>query len=62
MKIRLFQELFALNEEFGHAIHGLERIEKEPTYRKKMNRWANAHVGSAQENAIAFYMYAMLDI
>ena len=25
MKIHLFQELLALNEEFGHVIHGLER-------------------------------------
>jgi hypothetical protein len=29
MKIHLFQELRALNEEFGHVIHGLERMEKD---------------------------------
>ena len=28
MKIRLFQKLLALNEEFGHVIHGLERMEQ----------------------------------
>ena len=44
MKIHLFQELLALNEEFGHVIHGLERMEKEPTYKKEMIRWAKAHV------------------
>jgi hypothetical protein len=27
MKIRLFQELFASNEEFGHVILGLEHME-----------------------------------
>jgi hypothetical protein len=28
MKIRLFQELFTLNEESGHVIDGLERMEQ----------------------------------
>jgi hypothetical protein len=51
MKIRHFQELLALNEEFGHVIHGLERMEQEPTYKKEMNRWATAHVQSAQVEA-----------
>jgi hypothetical protein len=51
MKLRLFQELLALNEEFGHVIHGLERMEKEPTYKKEMIRWAKAHVESAQVEA-----------
>jgi hypothetical protein len=51
MKIQLFQELLALNEEFGHVIHGLERMEKEPTYKKEMIRWAKAHVESAQVEA-----------
>jgi hypothetical protein len=51
MKIHLFQELLALNEEFGHVIHGLERMEKEPTYKKEMIRWAKAHVESAQVEA-----------
>jgi hypothetical protein len=51
MKIRLFQELLALNEEFGHVIHGLERMEQEPTYKKGMIRWAKAHVQSAQVEA-----------
>ncbi|HWO38275.1 MAG TPA: hypothetical protein VNO32_56600 [Candidatus Acidoferrum sp.] len=51
MKIRLFQELLALNEEFGHAIHGLERMEQEPTYKKEMIRWAKALVQSAQVEA-----------
>jgi hypothetical protein len=47
MKIRLFQELLALFEEFGHVIHGLEHMEKEPTYKKEMIRWAKADVESA---------------
>lgn len=51
MKIHLFQELLALNEEFGHVIHGLERMEQEPTYKKEMIRWARAHVESAQVEA-----------
>ena len=51
MKIHLFQELLALNEEFGHVIHGLERMEKEPTYKKEMIRWAKANVESAQVEA-----------
>src|SRR5277367_987163 len=51
MKIQLFRELLALNEEFGHVIHALERMEKEPTYKKEMIRWAKAHVESAQVEA-----------
>jgi hypothetical protein len=51
MKIHLLQELFALNEEFGHVIHGLGRMEQEPTYKKEMIRWAKAHVQSAQVEA-----------
>jgi hypothetical protein len=51
MKIHLFHELLALNEEFGHVIHGLERMEREPTYKKEMIRWAKAHVESAQVEA-----------
>jgi len=51
MKIHLFQELLALNEEFGHVVHGLERMEQEPTYKKEMIRWAKAHVQSAQVEA-----------
>ena len=51
MKIHLFQELLALNEGFGHVIHGLERMEQEPTYKKQMIRWAKAHVHSAQVEA-----------
>jgi hypothetical protein len=51
MKLRLFQELLALNQEFGHVIRGLERMEKEPTYKKGMIRWAKAHVESAQVEA-----------
>ncbi len=51
MKIHLFQELLALNEEFGHVIHGLERMEQEPTYKKEMIRWTKAHVESAQVEA-----------
>ena len=51
MKIHLFQELLALNEEFGHVIHGLARMEQEPTYKKEMIRWATAHVQSAQVEA-----------
>jgi hypothetical protein len=51
MKIHLFQELLALNEEFGHVINGLERMEKGPTYKKEMIRWAKAHVQSAQVEA-----------
>jgi hypothetical protein len=51
MKNHLFQELLALNEEFGRVIHGLERMEKEPTYKKEMIRWAKAHVESAQVEA-----------
>jgi hypothetical protein len=48
MKIRLFQELLALNEEFGHVIQSLERMEQEPTYKKEMIPWAKAHVQSAR--------------
>ncbi len=48
MKLHLFQELLALDEQFGHVIHGLERMEKDPTYKKEMIRWAKAHVESAQ--------------
>jgi hypothetical protein len=51
MKIRLFQEVLALIEEFGHVIHGLERMETEPTYKKEMIRWAKADVESAQVEA-----------
>jgi hypothetical protein len=51
MKIHLFQELLALNQEFDHVIRGLERMEKEPTYTKEMIRWAKAHVESAQVEA-----------
>jgi hypothetical protein len=35
MKIKLFQELLASNEEFGHVIHGLERMEQEPLIRRR---------------------------
>ncbi len=38
MKIHLFQELLALNEGSGHVIHGLGRMELEPTYEKEMIR------------------------
>ncbi|MFZ0521035.1 MAG: hypothetical protein WAN14_20755 [Candidatus Acidiferrales bacterium] len=51
MKIRLFQEVLALNEEFGHVNHGLGRMKQEPTYKKEMIRWAKAHVESAQVEA-----------
>ena len=51
MKMHLFHELLTLNEEFGHVIHGLERMEKEPAYKKEMIRWAKAHVESAQVEA-----------
>ncbi len=51
MKIRLFQELLPLDEEFGHVIHSLERMEEEPTYKKELIRWAKAHVPSAQLEA-----------
>lgn len=51
MKIHLFQGLLALNEELGHVIHGLERMEREPAYKKEMNRWAQAHVQTAQVEA-----------
>ena len=51
MKIQLFQELLALNEEIGHVIHGLERMENEPTYKKEMIRWAKARVESPQVEA-----------
>jgi len=51
MKLHLFQELLALNEEFDHVICALERMEKVPTYRSEMIRWARAHVESAQVEA-----------
>lgn len=51
MKIHLFREMFALNEEFDHVIRGLGRMEKAPTYQKEMIRWARAHVESAQVEA-----------
>ncbi len=51
MKIHLFQELLALNEEFGHVIHSLERMEQEPTYKKQMIRSAKAHVQCARVEA-----------
>jgi hypothetical protein len=51
MKLHLFQELLALNQEFDHVIRGLERMEKVPTYRKEMIRWARAQVESAQVEA-----------
>jgi hypothetical protein len=51
MKTRLFQELLALNEEFGHVIHGLERMEQAPTYKKEIICWAKALVQSAQAEA-----------
>jgi len=47
MKIHLFQQLLALNEEFGRVVHGLERMEQEPTYQKELIRWATAHAESA---------------
>jgi hypothetical protein len=52
MKIRLFQELLTLNEEFGHLIHGLERMEKEPTYKKEMIRWAKQDTGSTPKSTV----------
>jgi len=51
MKLHLFQELLALNEEFDHVVHALECMEKVPTYRSEMIRWARAHVQSAQVEA-----------
>ncbi len=51
MNIHHLQELPALNEEFGHVIRGLERMEQEPTYTKEMIRWAKAHLESAQVEA-----------
>jgi len=33
------------------VIHGLERMEKQPTYKKEMIRWAKAHVEGAQVEA-----------
>src|SRR5258708_21005318 len=51
MKLHLFQELLALNEEFDHVIRALECMEKVPTYRSEMIRWARAHVESAQVEA-----------
>src|SRR5258708_11433958 len=51
MKLHLFQELLALNEEFDHFIRALERMENVPTYRSEMIRWARAHVESAQVDA-----------
>lgn len=51
MKLHLFRELLALNEEFDHVIRALERMEKVPTYRSEMIRWARAHVESAQVEA-----------
>ena len=51
MKLHLFQEVLALNEEFDHVIRALERMEKVPTYRSEMIRWARAHVESAQVEA-----------
>ena len=33
MKIHLFQELLALNEEFGHVIHGLSAWNRNPLTR-----------------------------
>ncbi|HXN26027.1 MAG TPA: hypothetical protein VN902_02820 [Candidatus Acidoferrales bacterium] len=51
MKIHLFQELLALNEEFGHVMHGLERMEQEPAHKREMIRGAEALVGSAHADA-----------
>jgi hypothetical protein len=51
MKLHLFQELLVLNQEFDQVIRGLERMEKVPTYRSEMIRWARAHVESAQVEA-----------
>jgi hypothetical protein len=51
MKTHLFQELLALNEQFDHVIRALERMEKVPTYRSEMIRWARAQVESAQVEA-----------
>jgi hypothetical protein len=48
MKIHRFHELLALNEELGHVLHGLERIEHKPTYKNEMIRWAKAHVQNTQ--------------
>jgi hypothetical protein len=48
MKLHLFQESVALNEEFGRVIRGLERMQRDLTYKKEMIRWAKAHVESAQ--------------
>ena len=51
MKMHLFHELLALNEEFGHVIRGLEQMEQELTYKEEMIRCAKAHVQSAQVEA-----------
>jgi len=40
MKIHRFQELLALNADFGHVIRGLERMRRHPTYRKETIRCA----------------------
>jgi len=49
MKIHLFQELLALEGEFGHVIHGLERMEKDPTCKKEMRaekEWSQAELAA----------------
>jgi hypothetical protein len=51
MKLHLFQELLILNQELDHVIRGLERVEKVPTYRSEMIRYAKAQVESAQVEA-----------
>ena len=51
MKIHRFHELLALNEELGHVLHGLERIEHKLIYKNEMIRWAKAHVQNTQVEA-----------
>ncbi|MGD0307156.1 MAG: hypothetical protein ABSC71_20215 [Candidatus Acidiferrales bacterium] len=51
MNLLLFKELLALNEEFSHVIRGLERMQRQPVYKKEMIRWAKAHVESTQVEA-----------
>jgi len=39
MKIRLFQELLALNQEFGHVIHDPEQWRQSTSYTRAFRSW-----------------------
>jgi hypothetical protein len=51
MKMRLFRELFELNQTFEQVIRGLEKLERVQLFNRELIRYARADVESARVNA-----------